>query len=128
MRFSRDELLAGVILALVLMGTPVLVLTYQLSRVSDYYLVKADQERGFSPAVIYVQPGERVILQIHAEDVVHGFQSRALGVSATKLYPGKPEIVEFTAPAQPGEYGFACTALCGRGHGEMLGKVIVLPR
>lgn len=125
MRFSKHELLAGAILALVLIGTPVLSLAYQMSRVSDYYLVRVNEHTGFSPAVIYVQPGEQVKLQIHADDVVHGFQSRKLGISVATIYPGKPVNIEFTAPSQPGEYGFSCLTRCGLNHGDMIGKVVV---
>lgn len=127
MRFSKQELLAGLILVVVLIGTPAAVLAYQLNRVTDYVIVSVDQERGFSPAEIYVKPGDRVMLEVHADDVIHGFQSKKLGVKVESIYPGKPVRVEFTAPAEPGEYTFTCAKMCGPLHGEMTGKLIVLP-
>lgn len=126
MRFSRTELLAGAIVALVLIGTPVLSLAYQMNRVSDFYLVRVNQDTGFSPAEIYVQPGEQVKLQLHADDVVHGFQSFKLGISVAKIYPGKPVTIEFTAPSQPGVYSFSCQTRCGLKHGDMVGKIVVV--
>ncbi|MFZ5818013.1 MAG: cupredoxin domain-containing protein [Bacillota bacterium] len=123
----RQEIIAGLLVALVLIGTPAAVLAYQMSRVSDYILVQVDQERGFAPYEIYVKPGEAVKLQVHANDVIHGFQSKKLGVKVESIYPGKPVLVEFTAPAEPGEYSFSCAKMCGPTHGEMLGKLIVLP-
>lgn len=127
MRNWRQEILAGMILAAVLVGTPLAALAYQLQRVSDYVIVQVDQRRGFSPAAIYVQPGEPVKLELHAGDVIHGFQSRKLGVKVDHLYPGKPVRIEFTAPLEPGEYTFSCSTMCGVTHGDMVGKVVVLP-
>ncbi|HEY3365071.1 MAG TPA: cupredoxin domain-containing protein [Symbiobacteriaceae bacterium] len=127
MRTPRQEWLAGLCLAAVLVGTPAVVLAYQMNRVSADVIVQVDQEHGFAPNAIYVHPGEPVRLQIHAKDVVHGFQSPKLGVRVDEIYPGKPALVEFTAPRTPGEYVFACARMCGTHHGEMLGKIVVLP-
>ena len=123
----KQEILAGLLVALVLLGTPAAVLAYQLNRVADRIIVHVDQERGFAPGEIYVKPGEKVKLEIHADDVIHGVQSKRLGVKVESIYPGKPVIIEFTAPTEPGEYSFICAKMCGPTHVDMVGKVIVLP-
>ena len=77
----------------------------------------------FEPSTITVNEGDRVILNIKNEDVAHGFAIFEFDVNE-RLPPGKTTKVEFTADKK-GEYIFFCSVQCGKGHGDMKGKLIV---
>lgn len=71
----------------------------------------------YGPEVLYVKAGQNVTIQITDVDAVHGIQIPALQISGTKK-------VTFVAPA-PGTYAFSCPTMCGSGHREMKGSLIV---
>ena len=77
----------------------------------------------FEPSVITLQKGKPVRLIITAIDVEHGFAIEALGINK-KLKPKVPTIVEFT-PNRTGSFEFACSIMCGSGHDEMTGELLV---
>jgi cytochrome c oxidase subunit 2 len=78
---------------------------------------------AFDPAVINVKLGDQVKITIKSLDVTHGFALPEFGVNET-LVPGKETVVEFTADKK-GEFPFFCSVVCGSGHSEMTGKLIV---
>ena len=78
---------------------------------------------AFEPSTIIVEEGDKVRLNIKTEDVTHGFAIFEFGVNE-RLEPGKTTIVEFVADKK-GEYVFFCSVSCGKGHGDMKGKLIV---
>jgi cytochrome c oxidase subunit 2 len=78
---------------------------------------------AFDPAVINVKLGDKVRITIKSLDVIHGFALPEFGINQT-LEPGKETIVEFTADKK-GEFPFHCSVICGQGHTEMVGKLIV---
>lgn len=71
----------------------------------------------YTPTVVRVKSGQNVTIQITNVDTVHGLRIPALGVSGTKS-------VNFIAPA-PGTYDFSCPTMCGSGHREMKGSLVV---
>ena len=77
----------------------------------------------FEPAEVRVKHGEKIVLKIKSVDVDHGFALPDFDVSV-KLKPGFEETVEFTADKK-GEFTFFCNVLCGQGHRDMKGKLIV---
>ena len=77
----------------------------------------------FEPSVITLQKGQPVRLIITAIDVEHGFAIEALGINK-KLKPKVPAIVEFT-PNRTGSFVFECSVMCGSGHDEMTGELVV---
>lgn len=77
----------------------------------------------FVPATIAVRQGERVQLKIKSVDVDHGFAIPDFKVNET-LSPGKETVIEFVADKK-GEYTFFCSVVCGQGHRDMKGKLIV---
>lgn len=77
----------------------------------------------FDPAVITVKQGDIVKLKIKSIDVVHGFALVDFDVKVN-LTPNKEEIVEFVADKK-GEFTYFCSVVCGQGHKEMIGKLIV---
>ena len=77
----------------------------------------------FDPAVITVKQDDKVKLKIKSIDVAHGFALPDFGVNQN-LEPGKEVTVEFTADKK-GEYPFYCSVICGQGHKEMTGKLVI---
>jgi cytochrome c oxidase subunit 2 len=68
-----------------------------------------------------------VKLDLHSEDVIHGFSIPAFRVKED-VVPGKNNYMWFT-PQQIGEYEIFCTAYCGVRHSYMGTKVrVVTPR
>ena len=78
---------------------------------------------AFDPAVITVKQGDKVRLKITSTDVAHGFALADFNVKVD-LTPNTEETVEFVADKK-GEFTFFCSVLCGQGHREMKGKLIV---
>src|SRR3989344_996016 len=77
----------------------------------------------FEPSIIKVKQGDKVKLIITSEDVAHGFAISDYNINK-KLESGKTETIEFTADKK-GEFTFFCSVLCGSGHSDMQGKLIV---
>ena len=77
----------------------------------------------FDPGEIRVRQGDKVELNIKSIDVAHGFALPDFGINE-KLEPNKEVKVEFVADKK-GTFNFWCNVLCGEGHSEMRGKLIV---
>lgn len=98
----------------------------------------------FSPSVVHVKAGSKVVLKITATDRSHGFKiptvpdgsdkNAAAGLvlsgsapdNCYRLEKGQPVTVEIEAKT-PGTYTFKCCVHCGLGHGRMKGELIVDP-
>lgn len=91
-------------------------------RVIDY---DASQYR-FDPDPLVVRAGERIRLCVISRDVVHGVMIPEVGFS-TDMPTDKRKMAEFVAPAKPGEYPVFCSVFCGPDHGNMKGRLLVLP-
>lgn len=78
---------------------------------------------AFNPGVITVKLGDKVKINIKSVDVAHGFALPDFGVDQ-KLEPGKEVMIEFIA-SKKGEFPFHCSVICGQGHQEMTGKLVV---
>ncbi len=79
----------------------------------------------FDPAEIVVYEGEEVEITAVSTDVTHGLGIDEYGIDIT-LEPDQEEVISFIAD-EPGTYTIRCTVFCGAGHGDMQGKLIVLP-
>lgn len=77
----------------------------------------------FEPSTVRVKEGEKVRLKIKSVDVNHGFAIPEFNVNLS-LSPNKEETAEFVA-SKKGEFTFFCSVLCGKGHKDMKGKIIV---
>ncbi len=82
---------------------------------------------AFVPSRIEVTEGETVRLVVRSADGMHGLQIKKFKVSEEVPRGNEPVTIEFTATAV-GEFEIACAAFCGKGHEEMRGKLVVLPR
>jgi heme/copper-type cytochrome/quinol oxidase subunit 2 len=77
----------------------------------------------FEPSTITVNEGDTVRLTITSEDVPHGFAIAEFDVNA-RLPVNEPTTVEFVAD-KAGTYRFFCSVMCGEGHREMTGTLVV---
>jgi heme/copper-type cytochrome/quinol oxidase subunit 2 len=77
----------------------------------------------YDPAILKVNPGDQVTIELVATDVVHGFKLDGYDLETT-ADPGKTARLTFTANKQ-GSYRFHCTVTCGNMHPFMTGKLEV---
>jgi plastocyanin len=79
----------------------------------------------YTPAILRVNPGDHVTIDVVAQDVVHGIyiDGYDLSVSAD---PGQTARLSFTA-ARAGAFRFRCSVTCGPLHPFMIGKLYVGP-
>ena len=82
---------------------------------------------AFVPSRIEVTEGDTVRLVVRSADGMHGVQIKKFKVSEEVPRGDEPVTIEFTATAV-GEFEIACAAYCGKGHEEMRGTLVVLPR
>ncbi|GIO30661.1 MULTISPECIES: cupredoxin domain-containing protein [Paenibacillus] len=73
----------------------------------------------FQPAEIRVKKGDKVKITLVNKEGAHGLQISDFNVNLQK-----DGSAEFTAD-KPGEHEFHCSVMCGAGHDNMVGKIIV---
>ncbi|MBI2916767.1 MAG: cupredoxin domain-containing protein [Chloroflexi bacterium] len=125
LRLPTWEFVAGVLLALVVLGVPVAVFAYNAylgdGGVQEITLVAGGSR--WHPETIQVEAGKPVRLRLVSHDVVHGFLLQDQEQDLL-IYPGKVTVFEFT-PKEAGTLGFVCTVACGPNHPTMAGQIIV---
>lgn len=84
--------------------------------------IEASQS-GYSPAILFVNPGDRVTIKLLATDVVHGLSIDGYQLE-TISDPGQTARLTFVADRQ-GTFRFRCTVTCGNLHPFMVGKLQV---
>lgn len=77
----------------------------------------------FTPSTITVKKGDKVRLIVTSTDVTHGLAIPEFKVNM-RLEKGKEQTAEFTAD-KAGTFTFYCSVVCGSGHSEMEGTLIV---
>ena len=77
----------------------------------------------YSPAMLSVNPGDRVTIELIATDVVHGLSIDGYNLE-TPANPGQTARLTFIADRQ-GSFRFRCTVTCGNMHPFMIGKLQV---
>ena len=75
------------------------------------------------PDRIQVPQGAKVELVVSTADIEHGLGVPGLGINEP-VQPGKPAVVRFLAET-PGVYPMHCSILCGRGHDQMTGVIVI---
>ena len=78
---------------------------------------------AFDPPVIRVKRGQLVELDVSTADVQHGFSVPDLGIREP-IQPHRPAKIVFKA-TQPGVFPMTCSIICGPGHDDMVGKIVV---
>jgi heme/copper-type cytochrome/quinol oxidase subunit 2 len=86
---------------------------------------------AYAPAVIRVNPGDTVTLEVFSTDVVHGLYIDGYGVSVT-ADPGQTARLTFVAN-RTGSFRIRCNQPCGALHPFMIGELkvgaeLVFPR
>ena len=81
----------------------------------------------FTPAVIEVTEGERVLLKVRSSDGTHGIGIKDFQVKAKVPKTGETVTVEFVA-SKAGTYVVKCSEYCGGGHSRMKGELVVHPK
>jgi len=122
----RLEVMAIIIVAVIVLGTPAAVFGYQSflrSQTPNEYTI-VGRDGAWDPSSIHVKQGEKVTLRLTSDDVAHGLSIPDLNIDVQEIYPGKWVEVQFTAD-KPGIYAFFCTVLCSPQHGVMQGQIIV---
>jgi cytochrome c oxidase subunit 2 len=74
---------------------------------------------------LHVPVDKPIRLTMTSEDVIHSFYVPAFRVKMD-VVPGRYTVTWFHA-RNPGEYDLYCTEYCGKGHSDMLTKVVVHP-
>lgn len=72
---------------------------------------------GYSPDIIQVNKGDKVRIKINNTDTLHGIRIPDFGIQGN-------DFVEFTAD-KSGEFEWYCNNVCGQGHMQMKGRIIV---
>jgi len=80
---------------------------------------------AYSPAILKVNPGDTVTIELVSKDVVHGLYVDEYGTSVT-ADPGQTARLTFTV-SKPGSFRFRCNVTCGAMHPFMIGKLQVGP-
>jgi len=78
---------------------------------------------GFTPAVLAVNRGDRITVELVSTDVAHGLHLDEYGLLVTSD-PGQPAVLTFVAD-RPGTFRFRCSVTCGPLHPFLVGKVHV---
>ena len=77
----------------------------------------------FSPSSLRVRKGEQVRLIMAAVDHDHGFKLDDFDINQ-KIPKGTTVVVEFIAD-KAGTFQFRCSSVCGLGHRNMKGTLVV---
>ena len=77
----------------------------------------------FSPAVLKVNRGDVVNIELNSTDVVHGIYLDGYDIQVT-AEPGQAAYLKFVAD-RSGTFRFRCSVSCGALHPFMIGKVKV---
>lgn len=78
---------------------------------------------AYSPAVLTVNPGDQVTIELASTDVVHGLYVDGYDVSVI-ADPGQPATLTFVTD-KSGTFRLRCSITCGALHPFMLGKLQV---
>jgi plastocyanin len=92
---------------------------------AQHHLTLEARSFAFEPAVIQVNQGDRVILELESVDVTHSVYVDGYGVEAVSE-PGHRTRLDFVAD-QVGKFKYRCSIACGSMHPFMIGELIVRP-
>jgi plastocyanin/ferredoxin len=92
---------------------------------AEHHLTLEARRFAFEPAVIQVNQGERVILELESVDVTHGVYVDGYGLKAVSE-PGHKARLDFVAD-RVGKFKYRCSMACGPLHPFMIGELIVRP-
>ncbi len=73
---------------------------------------------------LVVKPGDKVLLKIMSNDVIHGFNIPVAQITA-EIDPDSKREMWIRAPDEPGKYLIQCVNYCGVGHSQMKAWLVV---
>ncbi len=94
---------------------------YSISTPTERFFHIEAGDFAYSPAVLHVNPGDKVTIELASIDVVHGLYVDGYGLNAT-AEPGQPARLSFVAD-RPGTFRLRCSVTCGALHPFMTGKL-----
>jgi len=83
-----------------------------------------NEEEEISRNALVVKPGEKVLLKVVSNDVIHGFNIPVAQITA-EIDPDDKRELWITAPDTPGKYLIQCVNYCGVGHAQMKAWLVV---
>ncbi len=121
----KQKCIYGLLLAFIIQ-----LLVLPIADVSAENIVEIDvhaKQFEFSPNIITVKQGDRVRINLTADDVTHGFYIDGYDIKAIDQ-PKDPYVdtIEFVAD-KTGRFTYRCPVVCGSMHPFMLGTLIVEP-
>jgi len=111
-----------IVIALMLVFIP---LPRTAEKFTDRHIRIEASRFNYSPSELYVNPGDKVTIELVSNDVTHGFSLDSYGLNLTAI-PGRSARVTFVAD-HPGAFRWRCTVTCGNMHPFMIGKLQVGP-
>lgn len=117
--FPSAGLLLGLALLLVLGAAA----CSQHTRQNPVRIKVVMKKYSFEPPVIRVRQGDWVALEVSTPDVQHGFYAPDFKLRQP-VQPGRPVTITFHAE-QRGVYPIQCSIVCGPGHDDMAGSIVV---
>ena len=78
---------------------------------------------SIEPNPIRLKQGQPTTLEVSTLDVQHGFSVQALNIDEP-IQPGKPATIKVT-PREKGQFNVECDIVCGPGHDNMQGSIVV---
>ena len=121
--FKKLTYLGPVALSLVAVCAPATLQAQSQTPATPVEIKITAKKFEFEPKTITVQKGKPVRLLITSADVPHGFKLEEFGINQ-QIKPNSTTVVEFT-PDRTGRFRFACSVVCGEGHDDMTGELIV---
>lgn len=98
-------------------------LPYSPPTLTEHFFSIEAGDFAYAPAVLKVNPGDKVVIELASTDVVHGIYIDGYDVSVT-ADPGQPAALSFIAD-RPGTFRLRCSVTCGALHPFMTGKLQV---
>jgi cytochrome c oxidase subunit II len=95
-----------------------------LEDVGETEIVVLATDWDFSPSEINLKYGETTKIRVISKEGSHGLAVKELGIDTGLLKEGEEKVIIVT-PTLKGEFLLRCNVYCGKGHKEMVGKVIV---
>jgi heme/copper-type cytochrome/quinol oxidase subunit 2 len=92
---------------------------------TDRHLRIDASQFAFDPAVVRVNHGDRVTLEVTAADVTHGVHLVGYDL-AVRAEPGRRATLSFVADRR-GTFWLRCLVPCGPLHPFMIGRLVVQP-
>lgn len=81
----------------------------------------------YTPSVIEVTEGERVLLKVRSADGIHGLGIKDFKIKQRIPKTGDTVEVSFLAD-KAGTFTILCSEYCGGGHSRMKGQLVVHPK